>query len=272
MVQYLRIMPANLTPEYLDAEKRWKAAATPEDKLDALQDMLRTIPKHKGTDKMQADIKRRIAQTRKEMQQKKGAARQKPYYHVDKEGAGTEGLRAVGRGALAGLVGGLLFTAVMVRVGILPVIAQLVGMRSTMAGLIVHLIIAGVIGVCYGLLFRRQSYDLNSALGWGVSYGFFWWILGPLTLMPILLGGTPQWTVQTAAGLFASLVGHLAYGAGLGVAFHLLEARQNPWWIARTHAEAARVARRKEQLLTSAPALWALVVAIALVLPVLLGV
>ena len=190
----------------------------------------------------------------------------------DEEGAGTEGLRAVGRGALAGLVGGLLFTAVMVRVGILPLIAQLVGMRSTTAGLIVHLTIAAVIGVCYGLLFRRQSYDLNSALGWGVSYGFFWWILGPLTLMPILLGGTPQWSVQTAAGLFASLVGHLAYGAGLGVVFHLLEARQNPWWIARTHAEAARVARRKEQLLTSAPALWALVVAIALVLPVLLGV
>ena len=48
--------------------------------------------------------------------------------------------------------------------------------------------------------------------------------------------------------------------------------RQNPWWIPRTRAEAARVGRRKEQLLTSAPALWALVVVIALVLPVLLGV
>ncbi len=190
----------------------------------------------------------------------------------DEEGAGTEGLRAVGRGALAGLVGGVVFTGVMVRVGILPVIAQLVGMRSSMAGLVVHLVIAVVIGVCYGLLFRRQSYDLNSALGWGVSYGFFWWILGPLTLMPILLGGAPQWTAQTAAGLFASLVGHLAYGAGLGVVFHLLEARQNPWWIPRTRADAVRVGRRKEQLLTSAPALWALVVAIALVLPVLLGV
>ena len=190
----------------------------------------------------------------------------------DEEGTGTEGLRAVGRGALAGLVGGLLFTVVMVRVGILPVVAQLVGMRSTAAGLVVHLVIAAVIGVCYGLLFRRQSYDLNSALGWGVSYGFFWWILGPLTLIPILLGATPQWTVQTAAGQFASLVGHLAYGAGLGIVFHLLEARQNPWWIPRTRAEAARVGRRKEQLLTSAPALWALIVVIALVLPVLLGV
>ena len=43
------------------------------------------------------------------------------------------------------------------------------------------------------------------------------------------------------------------------------------WWIPRTRAEAARVARHREQLLTSAPALWALIVMIALVIPVLLG-
>lgn len=190
----------------------------------------------------------------------------------DEEGIGTEGLRAVGRGALAGLAGGVLFTVVMVRVGILPAVAKLVGSDSATTGLIVHLAIAIVIGVSYGLLFRHQSYDLNSALGWGVSYGFFWWILGPLTLMPVLLGAAPTWTVEAAAGLFASLIGHLAYGAGLGIVFHLLEARQNPWWIPRTRAEAARVSRRKEQLLTSAPALWALVALIALVLPVILGV
>jgi len=81
-------MPANLTPEYLAAEKKWKAATTPQDRLAALQEMLATIPKHKGTDKMQADIKRRIAQVRREMQRKGGTARQKPFYHVEREGAG----------------------------------------------------------------------------------------------------------------------------------------------------------------------------------------
>jgi ribosome-interacting GTPase 1 len=82
-------MPANLTPEYLAAERKWKEAATPQDKLAALEEMLATIPKHKGTEKMQADIKRRIAKTRNELQQRrKGAARQKPFYHVEKEGAG----------------------------------------------------------------------------------------------------------------------------------------------------------------------------------------
>lgn len=81
-------MPANLTPEYLAADKKFKAATTPQDRLAALEEMLATIPKHKGTEKMQADLKRRIAKLREEMQRKKGATRGKPFYHVDKEGAG----------------------------------------------------------------------------------------------------------------------------------------------------------------------------------------
>ena len=82
-------MPANLTPEYMAADKKFKAAATPRDKLAALEEMLATIPKHKGTEKMQADLKRRIAKLRNEVQQrKKGAARGKPFYQIDKEGAG----------------------------------------------------------------------------------------------------------------------------------------------------------------------------------------
>ncbi len=189
----------------------------------------------------------------------------------DQEGAGIEGLRAVGRGALAGLAGGVLFTLVIIRIGGLGAVGRLLGSTSMASGLLVQFMVSEVIGVSYGLLFRRQSYDVGSGLGWGLAYGFFWWVLGPLTLTPMLLGGRPQWTVQAAAGLFPYLIGHLAYGAGLGVAFHALEARQNPWWIPRTRAEAARVARHREQLRTSAPALWALIVMIALVIPVLLG-
>ncbi len=188
-----------------------------------------------------------------------------------REGVGTRGLQAVGRGAVAGLIGGLLFTVVMLQVGLLPVVAGLLGSTSALTGFVVHLVIADLVGATYGLLFRHHSYDIGSGLGWGISYGFLWWILGPLTLMPLLLGATPRWTADVAGELFASLVGHLAYGAALGVTFHLLEKRYQPWWIPRTQAEAARVARRKEQVATSAPALWVLVVAIALTLPVVLG-
>ena len=189
----------------------------------------------------------------------------------NEEGIGTQGLRILGRSLLAGVVGGLLFSLVMLQTDFLPSVADLVGSSSEVAGFFVHLAIAVVVGTSYGLLFRRQSYDVGSALGWGVSYGFFWSILGPLTLMPLFLGSTPQWTVAAVAAAFPNLVGHLAYGVGLGITFYLLEAGYNPWWIPRTQLEAARVAHRREEVLTASPALWVLVVAIGLTLPVLLA-
>ena len=80
-------MPANLTADFKKARERLQAANTPEQKLAALEEMLTTIPKHKGTDKMQADIKKRIAKLRESGGGgKKG---QRPGYdHIPKEGAG----------------------------------------------------------------------------------------------------------------------------------------------------------------------------------------
>ena len=187
------------------------------------------------------------------------------------EGAGTQGLRAVGRGAIAGVVGGVLFTYVMVEIGALESVGGLARMESEFAGIVVHFLIAVTWGATYGLLFRRQTYDRGSALGWGLSFGFVVWVIGPNTLMPILLGTTPDWTADSAAGLTASLVGHLAYGAGLGLTFHYFEARFSPWWVPQRMADAARTRRRREQVLTSEPAIWALVVVVALTLPVMLS-
>jgi len=190
---------------------------------------------------------------------------------MGREGAGTRGLRALGQGALAGLVGGLLFTLIMLQIDFLPTVAQLVGFDSGLAGFLVHLVIADLIGASYGVLFRRQSYDAGSAVGWGVAYGFCWWVLGALTLLPVFLGGPPQWTAAGAAAAYPSLIGHLLYGAGLGATFYALEVRQSPWWVSRTQAEAERRERRRQHVLTSAPALWALVVVVALVVPILLA-
>lgn len=81
-------MPANLTPEYLAADRKFKEATTPEARLAALEEMLSAIPKHKGTEKMQADLKRRIARLRAESQRRKGAVRARPFYHIEREGAG----------------------------------------------------------------------------------------------------------------------------------------------------------------------------------------
>jgi hypothetical protein len=87
----------------------------------------------------------------------------------------------------------------------------------------------------------------------------------------VLLGGDPQWSADAAARAFPSLVGHLAYGMGLGVTFYLLEARYSPWWITRSEAEAERTRARRDQELTSAPALWAFAVFVALFVAILLS-
>ena len=79
-------MPANLTPEYRRAEQQFRAAKSPEEKLEALEEMLRTIPKHKGTDHLQADLKSRIAKLRREPGKK--GSRGGFSYIIPREGAG----------------------------------------------------------------------------------------------------------------------------------------------------------------------------------------
>ena len=80
-------MPANLPPMYFDAEKRFRDAKTPESKIEALEEMLTIMPKHKGTDKLRADLRRRIAKLKEQAQQKKGGARRDLAYMIEKEGA-----------------------------------------------------------------------------------------------------------------------------------------------------------------------------------------
>ncbi|MBN2688383.1 MAG: TGS domain-containing protein [Deltaproteobacteria bacterium] len=80
-------MPADLPPVYLEAERRYREAKTPEAKLEALEEMLAVIPKHKGTDKLRADLRRRVSKFKDQAQKKKGGARQKTAYSIEKEGA-----------------------------------------------------------------------------------------------------------------------------------------------------------------------------------------
>ena len=59
-------MPANLTPQYKEAEQRFRQAATHVEKLETLREMLALLPKHKGTEKIQADLRKRIAKLEEE--------------------------------------------------------------------------------------------------------------------------------------------------------------------------------------------------------------
>ncbi|UCF31387.1 MAG: TGS domain-containing protein [bacterium] len=79
---------ANLPAQYLEAEEEFRRADTAEAKLEALRKMLALIPKHKGTEKIQGDIKKRIAKWKNQAEaaRKKGAKRADPS-HVPREGA-----------------------------------------------------------------------------------------------------------------------------------------------------------------------------------------
>ena len=81
-------MPANLTPEYERAERRYREATDDAARLAALQEMLATVPKHKGTEKMQADIKHRLSQLRREQQRIGHAAKGPDPFHIPRSGAG----------------------------------------------------------------------------------------------------------------------------------------------------------------------------------------
>jgi ribosome-interacting GTPase 1 len=82
-------MPANLTPQYHKAEEEYRRAATPEDELRCLQVMLREMPKHKGTDKLNAELRQKISKVKKELDQQKqrGGARGAGH-RIPRQGAG----------------------------------------------------------------------------------------------------------------------------------------------------------------------------------------
>jgi len=79
-------MPANLTPDYRAAEAKYRQAVTREEKIAGLEEMLRVLPKHKGTDKLQADLRSRLSKLRREPK-KKGVSRGHSH-KIPREGAG----------------------------------------------------------------------------------------------------------------------------------------------------------------------------------------
>ncbi len=80
-------MPANLPPQYFEAEKRFRSAKDPEEKIAALEEMLAIMPHHKGTDKLHAALRQKIAKFSQEAERKIATARRAGFY-ITREGAG----------------------------------------------------------------------------------------------------------------------------------------------------------------------------------------
>ena len=132
--------------------------------------------------------------------------------------------RAATSGAIAGLGGGLVFGMMMAMMGMLPMVGMLVRQENAVIGFIVHMFISAVIGSIYGIVASRLPHTYLVGVVAGTVNGVIWWILGALTMMPILLGmnqmvfviGEPQWI---------SLMGHIIFGVVTGLIFVPLSRR-----------------------------------------------
>ena len=80
-------MPANLPPQYFSAEKKYREAKTPQEKISALEEMLTIMPKHKGTDKLRASLRRKLAQFKNALEARRKTKKGLSYV-IEKQGAG----------------------------------------------------------------------------------------------------------------------------------------------------------------------------------------
>ena len=130
-------------------------------------------------------------------------------------------------GAYGGVAGGLIFGGMMGMMGMLPMIGSMVGQPTAAAGFAVHMANSVIIGIGFAIVLGRFVSGIRSGLGAGLVYGGAWWILGPLTLMPLFMemGFGVNWNAAAAATMLPSLVGHLMYGSILGLVYTWLHRR-----------------------------------------------
>ncbi|AFZ66244.1 hypothetical protein [Deinococcus peraridilitoris] len=137
----------------------------------------------------------------------------------------TQNLKA---GVVGGLAGGVVFGVMMATMGMLPMIASLVGSESAAVGLLVHLLISAVIGLGFALVLGERVRGTGSAAGLGALYGLAWWVLGPLLMMPVMMGMGPQFASALSMPNLMSLLGHLIFGVVLGVTYAAMAGRTVP--------------------------------------------
>jgi hypothetical protein len=128
-------------------------------------------------------------------------------------------------GIYAGVAGGLVFGIMMGMMGMLPMMAKMAGRSSAAVGFGVHLVISAIVGAIFAVLVGGRLRTVGSLVAAGLIYGLVWWLLGPLTLMPLFMGmgvGV-NWTGAAMTAAMASLAGHLVYGAILGAVYAWLE-------------------------------------------------
>ena len=106
----------------------------------------------------------------------------------------------------------------------LQAMKNVTGLFGTSMGLALaaELVLATAVGVGFAVLFRYQPRGYAALTSSGLLYGLLWWLLGPLTLVPLLTGQAPLWSLNAARAAFPSLIGLLLYGGITGFSFYVL--------------------------------------------------
>ena len=143
--------------------------------------------------------------------------------------------RDVVAGALAGLVAGTISGWAILAQGLTATAASFIGVAPSGGGFAVHLAVSAFIGGSFGAVFRYSPYGSAASLTGGILYGLLWWIIGSLTLIPLVQGRPPAWSIDAAGDALPNLVAQLLYGAITGGLFSVLVSQ----YLRRTPAPAA---------------------------------
>ena len=184
--------------------------------------------------------------------------------HREPEGPGVSVLHALKWGALSSLAAGLALDLVLAASG-----ARFAAGAGAL-GIAESLALSTALGMTYGLLFHHEAPSFGAAVVWGLLFGLIRWYLDPLTLQPILLRGTFDWSAPAASAMLPALVGQLLFGAVTAWSFLALERRHAAWLLLDPRI-AAREAKQRRPDGTPAPGLWAFALGTGVLLPILLG-
>ena len=146
------------------------------------------------------------------------------------------GYKSIRDGALGGIAGGAAFGILLGLNGTFPLIGRLVGSPDVSGGLFVHMAISVFVGGVFGWLLRGRVHSGFAGIAYGLMYGFSWWYLGPMTLLPALLGMglSAEWNAAATGGDLLSLTGHLVYGLILGFTYTRLQLGSSPGLLSET--------------------------------------
>ncbi len=125
-------------------------------------------------------------------------------------------------GAIGGVVGGIIFGVVLTFFGIMPTVASLIGSTSLTVAWFIELVASIIVGLTYAWWFGSLSDNIGMTTGYGMLHGLIWWVIGPLVILPLLLGSSIQLGNALTRDNVLSLLGYLLYGAVLGATYGAL--------------------------------------------------